>query len=174
MLTGLETKKQDQIDPEEANMLPDSETQYSRGSGLSPERLAAPPVGSCLQRMEGNPTTARCAALCKSQTMPTLLLPSYLAHLLPIEETAQPGTSEAVSLPMRLRPCGAKGSCGVPGIKRPHEPAHAPCTESCLPGPRADGSPCRRALLCLPALAYLVALYAMFCWTVSCRAVSAS
>ena len=174
MLKGLETKKQGQIDPEEADMFPDSETQYSRGSGLSPERLAAPPVGSCLQRVEGNPTTARCAALRKSQTMPTLPLPSYLAHLLLIEETAQPGTSEAVSLPMRLRPCGAKGSCGVPGIKRPHEPAHAPCTESCLPGPRADGSPCRRALLCLPALAYLVALYAMFCWTVSCRAVSAS
>jgi hypothetical protein len=62
-----------------------------------------------------------------------LPLSSCAARFLLREDTAQPGTPEAVSPRLRRYPCGAKGSCGVPAMKRAQEPCNALCPGSYLP-----------------------------------------
>jgi hypothetical protein len=57
------------------------------------------------------------SALCEPWPCATRPLASCVAHFLPLEETAQHSMSAAVSIPMRIRPCGARGACGVPGTK---------------------------------------------------------
>jgi hypothetical protein len=105
-----------------------------------PSRLAAPPVCPRLQDVQGNPSATRCQRCVRPRPCATLPLSSSLARLLPIEDTAQPDTPAAVSRPRRVSPCGAKGSCGVPGRKRPHEPCNTPYLANSLPAPRASSA----------------------------------
>ena len=157
------------------------------------ERLAVPPVGSRLQRVEGNPTTAPCAAPRTSQTMrhfPTVLLfGTFIAHRRNCTARYVRGCVSAyedASLWCQGLVRCARHEATARALQRPvyrelpirrTEPPRIPCPATAYspPGRRAAGRPaCRRAFLCLPAFAYLVALYVMLCWTVSCRAASAS
>jgi hypothetical protein len=113
---------------------------YPTGVEPYPSRLAAPPVCPRLQDVQGNPSAIRCQRCVRPRPCATLPLSSSLAWLLPIEDTAQPDTPAAVSKPRRVSPCGAKGSCGVPGRKRPHEPCNTPYLANSLPVPRASSA----------------------------------